>query len=176
MRRFSKVAIAVMVVSAVSASATAAKCIPIEPKTVEGHIEMIPVARQSMTAGYFEQNECDWGGAEQLNGLDAIVLDVEGMTGPAEITAIVHGLSLTPLETIFLHSNCARIGNPVVFGPSVENAPEAYEIEIPENTKWVMVQGSTEPPAGSASQDIDVKIQSEGKECPKKKKKKKGRS
>jgi hypothetical protein len=171
MKHLMKVALALMLATTVSGSAIAAKCEPVPPQDVEGHIELIPILRQSMTANYFEENDCEWGGADQLNGLDAVILDIEGMSGPAKIKAVVHNLSLTPMEAVFLHANCARMGNPVVFGPTVETAQEEFKIKIPKGAKWVLVQGSTEPPAGSASGDIDVTLQTDGKECKRKKKK-----
>lgn len=169
MRNFMRVAVSVLAVVIFSASAVA-KCVPRPPKDVEGHIEFIPLVRQSITANYYEHNGCDWGDAQELNGLDAVVLDVKGITGRASITAIVHTLSATPMEAVFLSAKCARMGDPVVFGQSVESAPQAFPIKIPKNAKWTLVQGSTEPPAGSLSGDIDVKLHSDGKKCPKKKK------
>lgn len=180
MRNLLKVATALLALCAFSTSSIAAECTPIPPKDVEGHIEFVPVARQSIAGGYFEQNGCDWGGNDQLNGLDAVVLDITGITGPATATAAIEEGFLTTFESVFLDEGCTRVGEVVRFSGTNPEVPEAYVITIPVGAKWMLVQGSTELPAGDPAASVTVKVHSDGLDCdvpekPKKKKKRRRR-
>lgn len=173
MKHLMKVSIGFVALMAVSAPSIAQACVPVPPRDLEGNIAFLPVVRVSITASYFEQNGCDWAGSEQLNGLDAVVLDAEGLSGPASITAIINSGFATPMQVDFLDAGCAPLGDTNYFGSSAPVAPQAFVLTVPENTKWAVVQASAELPVGDASRDIDIQIHSDGKDCPDVKPKKK---
>lgn len=179
MNKLIKVLVSLVISFALASSAVAEPCVPVPPKDVTGEILIFPVIRRSIAASYFEQNNCDWGGNTQLNGFDAVVLDVEGMGGPASVTATVTNLSLVPMEGIFLNKACERLGEPAPISTSANAYPMPTVVTIPADAKWMIAEVATDLPAGDPASEINVKVHSEGKECtavtpPKKKKKRRG--
>ena len=167
MRRIILLSIAVVTALSMTAGEVIAACKPIPPADVSGHIEVAPPGGASFTLQYFEQNGCDWGGFDQLNGFDGLILDVDGMGGTkGTLTATMGtGTFLVTAEGYFLGEDCSSLGES---GIAQTTDGEPYSVEIPEGAKWLAVFTSTQLP----SRDVTIDLHSDGKVCKKKKKKK----
>jgi opacity protein-like surface antigen len=170
MKHILKTAFLFVTLMSVSASA-ATVCAPVAPKEWTGHIDFLHPG-QSAAVTYFEESGCDWGGFEQLNGTDGLVLDVEGQSGPGDILATngAATLFIVVANGYFLDANCTKVAQSD-FHLTTSNAasPTGYALTIPEGAKW-MVFSSTET---NFANDQNVIVHSHGKDCPIKKKKKK---
>jgi hypothetical protein len=171
MRHFLKAAIGLFVVSALTASAAAATCVPVEPKEWSGHAQMIH-SGPGLATSWFENNACDWAGFEQLNGTDGLVFDVEGQVGTGNITATLGATSLVnaAFQGYFLDAGCKKIeGSDFHVTGSLTSAPVADLLTIPVGAKWMEINSTL----GGMSNDVTVTVRSDGIDCPKPPKKKK---
>lgn len=171
MKHLLKIAIGLLIASSMTASSAATICTPIAPKEWTGHLQFVHPG-QSLAAAYFQQNGCDWKGSDQLNGTDGLVFDVSGQEGTGNIAATTGASTvfLVVVQGYFLDSSCAKIpGSDWHVTSSPASAPTADLLTIPTGAKWMVVD-STDANFGN---DMDLTIHSDGKDCPKPKKKKK---
>lgn len=163
-----------MVIAAVTAlgmtASSAYACKPIPPKDIEGHIEFVPPGGRSVAITYFQENGCDWGGREDLNGRDGVVLDVDGLGGTKGnlLGRVGLGLFIVGLKGEFLDASCEVIPGDEVYQSTDDNA---YSLKIPQGATWFAITPVTQ----WVSSDVFVEFHSDGKVCKKKKKKKKGK-
>lgn len=167
MRSLLKVSAVIVVAMSLTGSAVAAKCEPIEEGDIEGHIELAWPADQSLSASYFLENSCDWGDGEDLNGFDAVVLDVESVGGTTgSLTASASGVVAIGIKSQFLDADCSTVSEV----PRQSATGDAYSLEIPADAKWMLVVPAS---TNYVSRDVTVTLHSDGKDCSKKKKGKK---
>jgi hypothetical protein len=169
MKHILKTAIVFLVLTSMSASA-ATVCTPVAPKEWTGHIDFLHPG-ESLAVSYFEQNGCDWGGFDQLNGTDGLVFDVEGQAGPGDVTALSGQTTLLIVVAngYFLDANCTKMTD--FHLTSSAATPYADLVTIPEGAKWMAFTST----AANFGNDETIIVHSHGKDCPIKKKKKKKR-
>lgn len=176
MKHIIRTFIAMLTLLGLAGSAIGVECIPIAPKDVTGKITLVHPGASAATS-LFEGNGCSWNGADAVNGLDGLILDVAGMggtTGSATATVPNNGsLQLVALTAYYLDEGCAKVaGSDFDFGVTQSDSPESENVTIPEGAKWLVIAAG-----GSVTNDITVTLHSNGKDCPKvvppKKKKKK---
>lgn len=123
---------------------------------------------------HFEGNGCDWGGFEQLNGTDGLVLDVAGHPGAADVVVDLGQGSLTHNLTAgrFLGVDCKTIeGSDFEAGTGNEISPTVTSVVIPESARWFVLDSTTE----FGVTDVTVTVRSHGTDCPRVKKPRKKR-
>ena len=171
MKHALKLAITIVLASSVAAGATT-PCTPIPPTEWTDHIDVLAV--RSAAVAYFEQNGCEWGGLDQLNGTDGLVMDVGGHGGPADLTlwlgplALVHNLA----AGYFLDAECQRVeGSDFTAITASDLDPRVNSVTIPDTARWMVLASTT----SYAANDLDVTLRSHGTECPAPKKPRKRR-
>lgn len=171
MRHLMKAAVGLFVAGAMTASAAAVTCVPIEPKEWSGHLQTAH-AGTSVSTSFFEENGCDWAGFDQLNGADGLIFDVEGQVGSGNIIATLGPTSVlnAAFQGYFLDASCAKIeGSDFHVTGSLTSAPAADLVTIPVGAKWMEVNSTL----GGLANDVTVTVRSDGLDCPKPPKKKK---
>ncbi len=166
MKKLLKAAAVLVTAYSLMGSAVAAPCVPVAPSDIQAKMQVAWPGDQSLSSSYFLQNSCDWGGNDQLNGLDGVVLDVEAIAGiPASMIAkIGNGPFAIPLVGRFLDSDCA----PIEGSDISQNANgSSYSVAIPAGAKWMVIT----PTGSNPSADVNITLHSEGKVCKKKGKK-----
>lgn len=169
MKKGLRLAAGVIAALAMMAS-TAYACEPIEPKDIDGHIEVVAPGGSSFAVTYFQENGCDWAGSEDLNGSDGVILDAKGMGGTKGNLTGEMGTSafVVAIKGEFLNESCEVIPGDEVYQTA---GGEAFSVDIPDGAVWFAVTPVSQFP----SSDVSVKLHSEGKVCKAVKKKKKGR-
>lgn len=165
MKNIIKVSAAILLALSVAGSAVGATCKSVEATDIEGHIEVTWPSGQSLSATYFRENSCTWGDREDLNGFDAVVLDVESVAGtPGSLTADVgNGLFAIAITGEFLDADCGSVeGSEPIQQPATG---KTYEVKIPAGSKWLLIV----PDSSYPSADVELVLHSDGKDCPKKK-------
>jgi hypothetical protein len=173
MKNLIRSAIGLGVVLCLGASASAQVCVPTPPKDTTGHVQVLHQG-PSAAISHFEQNGCDWAGADQLNGTDGVVLDVTGQTGTAGVTSILGeaGLLGVVIQGRFLDEGCAPIsGGDWHVSSSVASQPLTELVTIPAGAKWMLVENTN----ANVGNDLNITVHTDGADCPKPKKKKKKR-
>ena len=160
-RRFISKAIGVLIAAAVAIGAAAEASSAsgtIPPKTWTGTIQSDTIAGSLITAGAFQNNSCQWSGADQLNGVDGLVEDVTGygglkatLTWTADESAPNGALFIT-----FYDASCNGILNSQSSQP-VPDAPLA--LTIPTAAKYALVSWQQ----GLGAEGIHVTLKSPGK-------------
>lgn len=161
MRYMLKIAVAVVVAFSLGTSSTLAACKSVPPKEWEGQI-LFP-SGGFVTLTYFTNNDCSFEGQEQLNGFDALIIDVSEYGGLTASVEWLDGLAISGVSGHFRTSDCQRQSS---WGPAEQQVP--YPVAIPKGANWMVFL----VPIGSSN--ISIKMESEGKKCKKKNKKKKG--
>jgi hypothetical protein len=163
------VAISSMFLAVLASHAPAAppKSPPIPPKDWNGTIQVFVAARMFST--YFEENGCDWGGQDQLNGVDGFVWDMTGYGGLPGTMVWTTDSPATPdvVGMFFLDADCNRIPG-VYWTSGRSDMGKVLPIVIPSTAKWAVVG-----PAGGVTNDVEISVHSDGYTPPKPKKKKK---
>jgi hypothetical protein len=147
-------------------SMAAETCIPVAPARWDGQIQL-PGSWLSGTT--FLNNGCSFGGADELNGIDAWTVDITGHEGlTLNVTTTDSGPLGKGVSGFFLNEKCEKGG---FWGFTQNKAP--YPVPAPEGAKWLFV--TSEYGAGT----VTVVAESAGRTCeapaPVKKKKKKRR-
>lgn len=144
---------------------------PVPPKDWSGTIKVSSLGF-SATQVFFENNACDWAGLESnLNGLDALIWDIQGYEGLPASYSWSAGSDFGAVQTMFVTPECKRMGG--VVGGRAEEPGKPVEFLIPPLARWVAII----PIAPLAATDITIEMHSDGTPVeepkPKKKKKKK---
>lgn len=147
-------------------SVTAQACITVEPARWDGEIQL---GSSKVFGNVFLNNGCSYGGADQLNGTDHMVVDISGHGGlTLNVTTNDSGPLAKGVSGMFLNENCEKGG---FWGFTQNKTP--YPAPAPEGAKWMYIT----PEYGAAT--VSVAVESAGRTCettpPVKKKKKKKR-
>jgi hypothetical protein len=158
-------------VMCLAASAAPVPCTPMPPEDFHGTLQAGVPGNVSFAASYFEQNGCDWAGADGLNGTDAYIVDVTGRTGTGTVSGNIQGGILPVMTAYFLSEACEAIGEPQSFAADGQNT---YAVTFPEGAKWLVVHKND---VLSVAAQISFDLHYDGKICEvvKAKKKKKRR-
>jgi hypothetical protein len=142
-------------------------CVPVAPARWDSEIQ---AGSSKVFGNVFLNNACSYGGADQLNGTDHLVVDISGHGGlTLGVTTTDSGPLGKGVSGFFLNENCEKGG---FWGFTQDKTP--YAAPAPEGAKWIYITAEY----GAAT--VSVALESAGRTCeatppPVKKKKKKRR-